>query len=162
MTTAPTSVIPIGYEPYHGPTGGYDHASLTLDGCYHLWGFSDGPAAMNGLGQLLFVNATQYMRNFQCSRPVQPPSNCITLSKIAAPPDGSTVHPGDTIQYTLAYTVADNIQCATVRSLLIDPVPDHSLFIPGSAGPGVVPGFDGTLQWNLGPLGAGAHGSQIV
>ncbi len=160
MTTAPTSVIPIGYEPYHGPTGGYDHASLTLDGCYHLWGFSDGPTAMNGLGQLLFVNATQYMRNFQCSRPVQPPSNCITLSKVAVPPGGSTVHPGDTIQYTLVYTVADNIQCATVRSLLIDPVPDHTLFIPGSAGPGVVPGFDGTLQWNLGPLGAGAHGSR--
>jgi hypothetical protein len=160
MTTAPASVIPIGYEPYHGPTGGYDHASLTLDGCYHLWGFSDGPTAMNGLGQLLFVNAAQYMRNFQCSRPPQPPPNCITLSKIAAPPNGSIVHPGDTIQYTLAYTVADNIQCATVRSLLIDPVPDHSLFIPGSAGPGVVPGFDGTLQWDLGPLGAGAQGNK--
>ena len=160
MTTAPTSVIPIGYEPYLGPTGGYDHASLTLDGCYHLWGFSDGPTAMNGLGQLLFVNATQYMRNFQCPRPVQPPPNCITLSKIATPPSGTTVHPGDAIQYTLVYTVADNIQCATVRSLLLDPVPDHTLFVPGSAGPGIVPGFDGTLQWNLGPLGAGAHGSQ--
>src|SRR3972149_6131387 len=115
---------------------------------------------MNGLGQQLFVNAAKYMRNFQCPRPPQPPPDCLTLVKTAVPPDGSSVQPGDAINYTLVYTVANNDLCATQRSLLIDPVPDHSLFIPGSAGPGIVPGFDGTLQWNLGPLGIGTHGSK--
>ncbi len=160
MTTAPASVTPIAWEPHHAPTGAYDHASLTLDGCYHLWGFSDGPTDMNGLGQLLFVNAAQYMRRFQCPQPPQPPPDCLTLVKTATPPDGSIVHPGDSISYTLSYTVTNNAQCATLRSLLIDPVPDHTLFIPGSAGPGIVPNFDGTLQWNLGPLSANAHDSR--
>ena len=160
MTTVPASVIPIGWEPYLGPSGSYDHAALTLDGCYHLWGFSDGPTGMNGLGQQLFVNAAQYMRNFQCPRPPQPPADCLTLVKTAVPPDGDSVHPGDAINYTLAYTVANTAGCGTLRSLLLDPLPVHSLFIPGSAGPGVVPNFDGSLQWNLGPLSTGVHGSK--
>ncbi|HZY42725.1 MAG TPA: hypothetical protein VFF59_12080, partial [Anaerolineae bacterium] len=64
------------------------------------------------------------------------------------------------ITYTLAYTVANNAQCATVRSLLIDRVPDFSLFVPGSATGGIVPNFAGVLEWDLGPLAANTSGSR--
>lgn len=159
MTTAPASVMPIGWEPHLGPQGAPDHAALALDGCYHLWGFSGNPAAMNGAGQRLFVNAVSNMRFSECPRPT-PPDNCLTVTKTATPPDGSAVYPNDAITYTLAYTVANNDLCVTSRSRLIDPLPDHTLFVPGSAGRSIVPNFDNTLQWNLGPLNVGAHGSQ--
>ena len=55
----------------------------------------------------------------------------------------------------------DRIQlCDTVRSELIDHVPDFSLFVPGSATDGITPNFANTLIWNLGPLAHGTTGSK--
>jgi hypothetical protein len=111
----------------------------------------------------LFLNAVKYgytILKRACDQTPPPPPNCVTLTKIATPPNGSAVHPGDAINYTLAYTVTDNAQCATLRSLLIDRVPDFSLFVPGSATDGITPNFANTLVWDLGPLTPGTTGSK--
>ena len=161
MPAVPASVLPIAFEPYLNALGAHDHASLTLDGCYNLWGFSGGPSDMNDTGKKLFVNAAVYMGVFQCPRPTTPPPpDCLTIVKTAVPPSGTTVHPGDTIKYTLTYTVTDNKQCETQRSVLFDHLPNNTLFVPGSASDGQIPNFDDTLVWNLGPLPAAAHGSK--
>ena len=74
----------------------------------------------------------------------------------AAPRSG----PGAIIRYTLKYTVQNNPLCALQRAVLEDKVPEHTLFVPNSAGPGIVPGADGVLQWNLGPLAPGTTGNR--
>jgi hypothetical protein len=148
----------LGWELPSTPTGAPDHAPLIYDGCYQLWGFSESPTRMTPEGRSLFVNAVFYALGHRCVPP-NPPPNCITLTKTAVPPSGTTVTPGTAITYTLSYTVANNAACATVRSELIDQVPNFSLFVPGSAG-GVVPNFAGVLNWSLGPLAAGATGSK--
>lgn len=157
MSAVPASVIPIGWEPAPNP----DHASLTLDGCYHLWGYSGGPIEMNGTGQNLFLNAVQYMRFFQCPAvPPPPPPNCVTVVKAAQPVTTTSVMPGDNIQYTLSYTVTDNVQCALAKAVLLDKVPDHTFYVPNSASDGITPNFEDTLIWDLGPLSPGASGSK--
>ena len=161
MPAVPASVIPIGWEPISSPQGGPDHASLTLDGCYHLWGFSGSPIEMNGNGQNLFLNAVAYMRFFQCpAPPPPPPDNCVTVVKTSQPVTSTPVEPGSRIQYTLTYSVLNNAQCALQRAVLLDKIPEHTLFIPNSASDGLTPNFDDTLSWNLGPLAAGASGSK--
>ncbi|HSD83982.1 MAG TPA: hypothetical protein VLG46_09000, partial [Anaerolineae bacterium] len=161
MPAVPASVIPIGWEPPSSPTGGPDHASLTLDGCYHLWGYSGGPIEMNGNGQNLFLNAVQYMRFFQCPAvPPPPPPNCVTVVKAAQPMTTTSVMPGDNIQYTLSYTVTDNAQCALEKAALLDKLPEHTFYVPNSASDGITPNFEDTLIWNLGPLSPGANGSK--
>lgn len=161
MAVAPT-ITPIGWEPrFVNQKPAPDHASLTRDDCFHLWGFSGGPSAMNDTGKKLFVNAATYMSTYQCTPPPQPPTvNCLTLVKTDAPPSGSSVNPGDSIQYTLTYTVTDDKQCATQRALLVDQLPANTVFVPGSASGGIVPGFGGTMVWDLGGLLQGAIGSK--
>lgn len=156
MPAVPASVIPIGWEPAPNP----NHASLTLDGCYHLWGYSGSPLEMNGNGQNLFLNAVSYMRFFQCPVVPPPPDNCVTVVKTTQPVTTTAVQPGDSIKYTLSYTVANNAQCALQRAVLLDEIPEYTLFVPNSATDGITPNFDDTLSWNLGPLAAGASGSK--
>jgi hypothetical protein len=157
MPAVPASVIPIGWEPL---TPQPDHASLTLDGCYHLWGYSGGPIDMDGNGQRLFLNAVYYMRHFQCAAPPPPPSpNCLTVVKTAQPAPPGPVNPGTAIQYTLSYTVPVGTACPQKEATLLDDVPSNTLFVPGSAG-GVTPNSEGTLAWPLGTLSSGSSGSK--
>ncbi len=158
-TVAPT-VTMIGWEPrLVNQKPDPDHAPLTRDDCYHLWGFSGGPSAMTDTGKKLFVDATTYMSGFkgQCPNPTPPP-NCLTLVKSDSPPSGTTVNPGSSITYSLSYTVTDNPLCATQRTLLVDQVPANTVFVPGSATGGKTPTMDGTMVWDLGPLAQAAHG----
>jgi hypothetical protein len=159
MPAVPASVIPIGWEPPSIPAGNPDHASLTRDDCHHLWGFSGGPTAMNGSGRNLFLNAVTYMRSYQCTVVSQPPSNCVTVVKTAQPAAPGPVTPGSVITYTLNYAVPVGAGCPTKEATLIDPVPDHTLFVPGSAG-GVTPNIENILTWPLGTIGPGSSGSK--
>jgi hypothetical protein len=160
MAAVPASVIPIGWEPPSIPTGNPDHASLTLDGCYHLWGYSGSPIDMNGSGRNLFLNAMAYMRFFQCPVVPPPPANCVTVVKTAQPVTTTSVSPGTTIRYTLSYTVTDNAQCALQRAELTDQISLHTLFVPGSASDDIIPNSEDTLLWSLGPKTPGATGSK--
>ncbi len=156
-TPYPPNVFPIGWEPLGVRP---NHAALVNDGCYHLWGYSGGPSQMNGNGQNLFLNAVAYMRSFQCPSRPTPQPNCVTLVKTAVPPSGSTVQPGDVIKYTVVYTVADSAACTAQRALLFDKLPDHTLFVPGSASDGKIPNIERTLTWDLSPLNPGTLGSK--
>ena len=111
-------------------------------------------------GRRLFVNAVFYSLTHSRCVPPTPPPNCLTLTKTAVPASGTPVTPGQAIKYTLTYTVSQNPLCDTVRSELIDHVPDFSLFVPGSATDGISPNFANTLIWNLGPLAHGTTGSK--
>jgi uncharacterized repeat protein (TIGR01451 family) len=156
-------VLPIGLEPPY-PTGSLaDHAPLIANtnqdqrgGCYQLWGYSGGPQQMNLSGSRLFVNAVAFGLGLtnQCTPPPQP-TNCITLTKTAVPPNGTTVKPGDTITYTITYTV--NPGCAIEKGDVMDRVPIDTLFVPGSASGGIRPNFDGTLMWGFVNLGSGTY-----
>ena len=151
----PSTVVPIAWEPL---VPAPDHTSLVLDGCYHLWGFSGGPASMNRNGSDLFLNAVHYLRGFQCPVPQAPP-DCVTVVKTAQPLPPGPVNPGSTITYTLSYTVSNDAGCPRKEARLVDTVPDHTLFVPGSAG-GVTPNSEGTLIWPLGIVGPGSTGSK--
>ncbi len=159
--TPPSGVTVLGWEPASVANGPKDHAPLIVDGCRQLWGFGAGPDSMNETGQRLFINAVIYARFYtSCPQPPTPPQNCLTVTKTATPVSGSTVQPGDAINYTLAYTVANNAACATQRASLIDQVPANTFFVPGSATGGITPNFDNTLIWDLGALAQGATGSK--
>lgn len=162
MTAAP-SVTPIGWEPrLVNQKPDPDHAPLTRDDCYHLWGFSGGPSTMNDTGKKLFVNATTYFSTYQCTPPPNPQPDCLTIIKSSSPSSGSSVNPGDSIQYTLNYTASGSTQCSGFqRALLLDRVPANTFFVPGSASDGKTPSIDGTMLWDLSPLTPGASGSKV-
>ena len=56
------------------------------------------------------------------------------------------------IENTITYTYSDAQGCGNpAEATLIDSVPLDTVFVPGSAGPGVVPGADGSLVWTVTP-----------
>ena len=161
-------VSAIGLEPPY-PTGLLaDHAPLIanygpqteIKGCYQLWGYAGGPAKMNGTGSRLFINAVAYGLNTQCPPPPQPPPQCtVTLTKVASPPSGTPVKPGDSISYTLTYTVSNTPGCTASEARLIDPVPMDTLLVPGSATDSPITSTS-ALIWNLGNIVSGTVGSE--
>jgi uncharacterized repeat protein (TIGR01451 family) len=129
-----------------------DHASLSREDCRLLWGASGNPLAMSTDGKTLFLNAVGYMRFFQCSRPTLPPKNCITIDKTSNPPSGTTIAPGDIIEYTITYTVSNDPTCKEPTGIrLVDTIPADTIFVPGSATGGISPGADGSLVWAVTP-----------
>jgi uncharacterized repeat protein (TIGR01451 family) len=160
------NVLPIGLEPPYAAGALADHAPLIaekinadLAGCNQLWGYSGGPKQMNLSGDRLFVNAVTYglAQAKQCAPTPPPPTPCVTISKSATPPDGTHVKPGDTISYTINYTVTGSANCpAVVRAELVDKIPMDTLYVPNSASGGGTPNT-GALIWNLGPLSAGTY-----
>ncbi len=149
-TIAPLVVV-LGAEP-----GALDHAPLIAEKqeCNQLWGFSKDPATMTADGENLAVNAVLFGIASRC-RPVEPPPLvCVTLVKTATPPAGTPVTINSVIAYTLQLTVSSDPQCALVRAELEDAVPAWTLFVPGSAGPGIAP-VGGVVRWSLGPLAPG-------
>jgi len=160
-------VEPIGLEPPM-PTGqASDHAPLIADRtdpdalwCHQLWGYEGGPAAMNTDGSQLFVNTVFQGLDSFCPQPTEP-FPCVTLEKSASPPHGTPVRPGDTVRYTVSYTVSPNCPVDVLRAALQDPLPDDTLFVPGSASDGVTPNADDVMVWNLGTLSPGATGSKM-
>jgi len=159
-------VEPVGLEP-PAPTGQpADHAPLIVDRtdpdalwCHQLWGYAGGPAVMNGDGRQLFVNTVVQGVDSFCPEPREP-FPCVTLEKSASPPHGTPVRPGDTIRYTLSYTITPNCPVDLLRATLRDPLPEDTLFVPGSASNGVTPNADETLVWHLGTLSPGGTGSK--
>ncbi len=149
--TMPVDVVPIGLEP-----NAHDHASLILQGCRQLWGFSGHPAKMTSMGRELFVNDVEYMIHFQCPLEEPPPEQCIEVEKRAEPPVGTPVMPGDLITYTLVYTMSDHPECESVRGQLVDVVPEDTIYVPGSASDNAAPRPDGSLVWPVAPGDAGA------
>lgn len=144
-TPPPADVVPIGLEP---PSP--DHSSLILQGCRHLWGFSGNPTEMAPDGETLFLNAVQYMRAFQCppADPPPPDETCVAVDKVASPPHGTSVAPGDVIEYTINYVWSDDPLCQNAtQTKLLDSVPPDTHFVPGSATGGITPGADGALVW---------------
>ena len=159
------NVLPIGLEPPYAAGALADHAPLIaegnvdLAGCNQLWGYSGGPQQMNLSGDRLFVNAVTYglARAGRCAPTPPPPAPCVTISKSATPPNGTSVKPGDTISYTINYTVTGGANCpAVVRAELVDKIPMDTLYVPGSAS-GKATLNTGALIWNLGALGAGTY-----
>lgn len=146
----PADLIPIGLEP---PTP--DHSSLIMQGCRQLWGFSENPRLMTGVGQDLFANAVEYNLHFQCA-PLPPPKpeQCVSIQKEANPPAGTPVHPGDIITYKITYLLSDDPRCENTRARLVDTIPLNTLFVPGSASDGISPAGDGTLTWGVSPAAA--------
>ncbi len=143
--TLPPDVIPVGLEPPDP-----DHASLILEGCYHLWGFSGNPLEMTGDGETLFLNAVAYAIGFQCPVIPEPQEPCLSIEKTANPPDGSTVEPGDVIEYTITYVLNDDPDCENPdRARLIDMIPADTMYVPGSASGGINPTADGALVWGV-------------
>jgi hypothetical protein len=149
--TLPADVVPIGLEP-----NAHDHASLILQSCRQLWGFSGHAGEMTMTGQDLFVNDVEYMLDFQCPVKEPPPEQCIEVVKQAQPPAGTPVMPGDTIAYTLVYTMSDHPACESVRGQLFDPIPEDTIYVPGSASGGIAPQPDGSLVWPVMPGDMGA------
>jgi uncharacterized repeat protein (TIGR01451 family) len=152
---APTGVQVIGLEPPNP-----DHASLIQEGCRQLWGFSGNPLAMTGDGGQVFLNAVSYVRNFQCAPDDPPPEACFSIEKVASPAAGTTVAPGDVIEYTINYVWSDDPNCSTAKlqTKIIDFVPHDTMFVPGSATGGITPQPDGALVWPVTP----AAGTQSV
>ncbi|MBW7884799.1 MAG: hypothetical protein H3C34_19595, partial [Caldilineaceae bacterium] len=152
---AVTGVIELGTEPSDA-----DHAPLIAEReeCSQLWGFSGRPPAMTVAGRNLFVNAVVYGLASQCPQRPTPPDDCVVLEKSADPPAGTLVSVGAVITYKLKYTVKNDPACALARAVLEDKIPDRTLFVPGSATDGIVPGADRVLRWNVGPLAPGASG----
>ena len=145
---APPGVDVIGLEPPNP-----DHASLIQEGCRQLWGFSGNPLAMTGDGRQIFLNAAGYMSGLRCAPDNPPPDECYAIEKIANPPSGTTVVPGQIIEYTINYVWSDDPNCPTADLLtrIIDFVPQDTIFVPGSAGPGIAPQPDGSLMWPVTP-----------
>ncbi len=129
----PAGVTVLGWELPSSPNGAPDHAPLIQRRLLSTVGLQRKSHAHDA-GRQAAVRQCGVLRPrpSQCPRRTPPP-NCITLTKTAVPPSGTTVTPGTAITYTLTYTVANNAPCATVRSELIDQVPNYSLFVPGSA-----------------------------
>lgn len=144
----PTGVQVIGLEPPNP-----DHASIIQEGCRQLWGFSGNPLEMTGAGEQTFLNAVAYMSAFQCAPDNPPPDDCFSIEKVANPPSGSSVAPGDVIEYTINYFWSDSANCRTAeyQTRIIDFVPADTMFVPGSATGGISPQPDGSLQWPVTP-----------
>jgi hypothetical protein len=140
------------------------HAPLITEDadCNQLWGFAGPPDQMTEAGKKLFVNAATFgiVSAGECIRPPVPPEQCLHVTKTANPPDGTAVHVGDGIGYTLEYKVDNSTACNLQRGALEDQLPEDTLFVPGSASDGITPGADGVLRWNLGPLAPGSIGSK--
>lgn len=152
----PADVRVIGLEP-ETP----DHASLIAQSCRQLWGFSAGPASMTISGKDLFVNAVAYGLANQCDQqPPPPPTNCLTISKSANPASGSSVNIGQTIIYTLNYTLSNAPGCPN-EAKIVDVVPDGTIYIPNSASNGITPGVDGALIWLVTP-GSGSRSFRVT
>ncbi len=152
----PANVVPVGLEPPSSPTGAQsNHASLILQSCYFLWGFSGNPTAMTGNGQNLFVNTVEYMLHFQCPQPTTPPPDC-TITKSSDPPDGTPVAPGQVIKYTITY-----VNCIKERGKLVDSIPADTLYVPGSATGGITPATDGALIWDVGASTSGSQSFRV-
>lgn len=152
----PSGIQVIGLEPPNP-----DHASLIQEGCRQLWGFSGNPLAMTGDGRQVFLNAVDYMSDFQCPPDNPPPEECYSIEKTADPTAGTTVQPGDTITYTIEYVWSDDdVNCPTadLQTQIIDFVPHDTMFVPGSATGGVTPQPDGALVWPVTP----APGTQTI
>ena len=159
-------VEPVGLEPPTPAGEPSDHAPLIADRtdpdvlwCHQLWGYAGSPTVMNADGRQLFVNTVFQGLGSFCPQPMEPPA-CITLEKTASPPHGTPVQPGDTIRYTVSYTVSPNCPVDQLRAALQDPLPEDTVFVPGSASDGVTPNADDTMVWHLGTLAAGATGSK--
>ncbi|NJN68364.1 MAG: hypothetical protein HC884_17455, partial [Chloroflexaceae bacterium] len=143
--TLPPGVVPVGLEPPNP-----DHASLILQGCHHLWGFSGNPREMTGDGQTLFLNAVAYALNFQCPATPEVPGTCLSVEKTANPPEDTPVQPGDIIEYTITYVLSDDPDCNNPdRARLIDMIPADTMYVPGSASDGITPTADGALVWGV-------------
>ena len=74
-------------------------------------------------------------------------SSAWNIEKVANPPAGSTVQPGDVIEYTINYLWSDSPNCpdtAQNNTRIIDFVPHDTMFVPGSATGGVTPQPDGS------------------
>ena len=137
-------VNPIGLE-----VPSEDHASLIVQGCHFLWGFSDEPAKMTGDGQTLLANYVEYARVFQCSRqPPPPPQECYELIKSATPASGTTIPPGSVTEYSISYAInpTGGTNCLQ-EGRLVDVVPADTVYVPGSASDGISPSADGSLTW---------------
>ncbi len=158
LASAPADVNPIGLE-----VPSEDHASLIVQGCHFLWGFSDEPAKMTGDGQTLLANYVEYARVFQCSRqpPPPPPNTCFRLVKSAVPNNGTTVAPGAVIQYSIAYSInpAGGPNCPQ-EGRLVDVVPPDTVYVPGSASDGISPAADGSLTWVV--TGSGVKTFKVI
>ena len=115
---------------------------------------------MNLNGSRLFVNAVAFGLGLapQCPKPPHRHPQCVTLTKTAVPPDGTHVKPGDTILYTLTYTISDAAGCSPNEARLVDQIPMDTMYVPGSATDGGLLNV-GTVIWNLGNLAPGT-GSQ--
>lgn len=90
--------------------------------------------------------------------PVNATSPHLTIAKSAVPASGSTVHRGNTIDYTLSYANTGNAD-ATVVSV-VDTLPADTTFVVGSATPAAT--YDATartLTWTLGTVTAGSSGT---
>jgi uncharacterized repeat protein (TIGR01451 family) len=142
----PSDAAPVGLQIPED-----DHSNIILQGCRMLWGFSGNPLEMATDGETLFLNAVLYMRFFQCppETPVEP-GPCLEVIKTANPPAGTTLQPGDVIEYTITYTFSDNPACELPsQGRLSDYVPAGTVFVPGSASDGIWPGPDGHLAWSV-------------
>jgi uncharacterized repeat protein (TIGR01451 family) len=150
----PADVWTIGLE-----TPDTNHANLIQQTCNLLWGFSGNPYTMTADGQALFLNAVAYMRYFQCAPELPPPPDvCVEVVKTANPPAGTPVAPGDIIEYTITYTLSNNLECQNPKEArLTDTIPPGSTFVPGSASGGISPGGDGALAWTV----FSASGAQV-
>jgi hypothetical protein len=160
LQNRPADAVVFGLEP-----NDERHAPLLAQGCRQLWGFSRDPRAMTADGANLFVNAVVYGLGTKCEKEPEPPPECkFELHKSATPAHGSTVEPGDTILYTLTYTVTgtgvtpQGLKCGLYRARLVDPVPIDTIFVPGSATDGIAPAPDGLLTWDLGTVVPGPGG----
>lgn len=144
----PADVTVIGLEP-----SANNHASLILQSCDHLWGFSGNAYEMTAGGQNTFLNAVAYMIAFQCAADDPPPEDCLSIAKVANPPAGTTVQPGDVIAYTITYEWSNDPGCRTSQTptKVIDYVPPDTLYVPGSASGGISPQPDGALIWTVTP-----------
>ncbi len=151
LNDTPPNVAVVGLE---NPTT--DHASIIQEGCRLLWGFSGNPNVMEPDGKTLFLNAVAYMSVFQCGQEPQPPPECI-VTKTSDPASGTTVEPGDVIRYTITYT-----NCEQVEVKLVDTIPAHTDYVPGSATAGATLTVDGSLIWVIPPGGSGSVSFKVL
>jgi uncharacterized repeat protein (TIGR01451 family) len=96
--------------------------------------------------------------NFVAPPPPPPPpgSPNLTLAKSSVPAAGSTVHPGDTITYTLSYANTGSAVANTVVSS--DPLPAGVTFTSAANG-GTYDAVSNTVSWPLNNVAAGANGT---
>ena len=142
----PSDVFPIGIE-----IPDTAHSNIIMQDCRMLWGYSGNPLSMVPDGKTLFLNTVLYMRFSQCTpeTPIEP-GPCLQVFKEANPKAGTTVKPGDVIEYTIRYIFSDSPNCnLPSQGRLSDYVPAGTVYVPGSASDGISPGPDGHLAWSV-------------